>query len=135
MEHTFHRLPFLCGSRSGSHKLENRHIIFPFLLAGQSGKPFHCRVPIKIECSLDYHKQTCIQNVNFHFKDTDFPDTGDNFRPDFRLAVASAILGYQLRIVTQIQCPSISFHRLMMLFSRITFNRCFHGFIFICPFK
>lgn len=76
MEHSLHRFPFLCGTHSGSGLLEYGHIFFPLLLAGKRVQAFHCCVPVKIKGSFDNHKQSCSQDINFHFQNTDFPDPG-----------------------------------------------------------
>ena len=93
MEHSFHRFPFLCGTHSGCGLLEDSHIFFPLLLAGKGVQAFHCRVPVKIKGSFDDLKQSGSQDINFHFQDANFPDTGKNFRPCFRLAMSFPIVG------------------------------------------
>ena len=93
MEHSFHRFPFLGGTHSGCGLLEDSHIFFPLLLAGKGVRAFHCRVPVKIKGSFDDHKQSGSQDINFHFQDANFPDTGKNFLPCFRLAMSFPIFG------------------------------------------
>ena len=44
------------------------------------------------------------------------------------LAMTTTVFGYQFRVVTKFQCPANAFHRLVVLFGRITFDWCVHSY-------
>lgn len=122
MEDSFHRLPLLGSCGAGFHKLEDDHIVLPFLLSGQCGEAIHGSIPVEPCRYFNNHKQAGIKQINFHFQDADFANAGGYLRPDGFAAMAATVFGYQLRIVTKLEGAADTFYRLTVLFGGVTFD-------------
>ena len=119
-------MPFFGGRESFLYELEFRHIVFPLRLTGKGGEACHCRVPIKVKGRFYNHKEARAEDVDFHFKDTHFADTGYDFLPCVFLAMALAVFGYEFGIVAQVKRLAIALYGTIVLLYGITVLRSVH---------
>ena len=120
MENALHELPFFGRREAFLYKLEFRHIVFPLCLAGQGGEARHGAVPLKVEGRFNNHKEARAEDVDFHFKDANFADSGNDFLPSVFLAVALAVFCNKFGIVAQVQGLAVTLYGTMILLYGIT---------------
>ena len=104
VKHPVHQLPLFCRRSTFFRFLEDSHIGLPFFLARQSSHLSHCRIPFKIQWSLNNHEQSASQNINLHFQNTYRPYCFQSFSPDFSLRVSFLIFSNQLWVFLLYPC-------------------------------
>src|SRR5712675_49285 len=107
LENTFHKQPLFSGLGGWKRLLKFPHEFFPCADLGICAVSVGFGVEGKALVDFHDHEHTCAEQINLHINDAGISDAGGNFRPDFLMV--TAILGYQCRVILEIECEAVSF--------------------------